>query len=122
MRPAPVQRMHYSLRYRLSRSRPKKWKRVMLHLQFVGMLPADSATIGPAHRFRIAGNFIRDAQTGDILANYLNHFWHVQGKCFTRYDCGGPVLMHFEDLEGGETPHYGPFDDLSVADGSVHFR
>jgi hypothetical protein len=92
----------------------------MLELQFIGINPIHRASIGPVASFRVAGNFIRNADTSEILARYLNHFWHVEAMFFTRYDCSGPVFMHFEDLEGGETPRYGPFDHLSVADGSVH--
>jgi hypothetical protein len=44
----------------------------------------------------------------------------VGDKHFTRYECPEKVWMHFEDLEGGPTPLYGPFIDLSVTDGSVH--
>jgi len=72
-----------------------------------------------ATSFRVAGNFIRDVN-GEILARYLNHFWEVRGKHFTRYDCIDKVRFHFEDREGGKTDEYGPFDKLSVADGSVH--
>jgi hypothetical protein len=93
----------------------------MLRLRFIGINPIHRACLGPAASFRVAGNFIRDAATGEILARYLNHFWHVDAMFFTRYDCPGPVLMHFEDLEGGETPQYGPFEHLSVSDGSVHY-
>lgn len=93
----------------------------MLQLQFLGINPFHRASIGPVSRLRVAGNFIRNADSGEILARYLNHFWHVQEMFFTRYDCPGPVCMHFEDLEGGATPRYGPFEQLSVADGSVHF-
>jgi hypothetical protein len=92
----------------------------MIHLHFKGYGPAHGAVLGPAASFRIAGNFIRDAESGEILARYLNHFWHVQELAFTRYDCPDKVFMHFEDIEGGKTPYYGPFSGLSVADGSVH--
>lgn len=94
----------------------------MLHLHFKGHEPGNEATLGPAASFRISGNFIRDAESGEILARYLNHFWHVGDKCFTHYACPERPLMHFEDLEGGHTPHYGPISDLSVADGSVHSK
>ena len=91
----------------------------MLHLHFTGHA-GHHATLGPAVSFRIAGNFMRDAQTGEILARYLSHFWHVGDKHFTHYDCPEKPFMHFEDSEGGKTPIYGPFTGLSVSDGSVH--
>ena len=91
----------------------------MLHLHFRGQA-GHEATLGPAESFRISGNFIRDAESGEILARYLNHFWHVEDKSFTHYECPERPRMHFEDSEGGQTPIYGPFTGLSVSDGSVH--
>lgn len=93
----------------------------MLHLHFKGD-GGREATLGPVKRFRVASNFIRDADSGEILARYLNHFWHVGDKVFTHYVCPERPLMYFEDLEGGKTPTYGPFADLSVVDGSVHVK
>ena len=92
----------------------------MLHLHFKGIGPGDEATLGPTSSFRISGNFIRDAESANILARYLNHFWEVGNKHFTRYECPEKVWIHFEDIEGGSTPYYGPFADLSAADGSIH--
>lgn len=92
----------------------------MIHLHFKGIGPGDEWTIGPANSFRIAGNFIRDADSGDILARYRNHYWEVEDKFFTRYQCPENVWMHFEDAEGGKTDYYGPFATFSVTDGSVH--
>jgi hypothetical protein len=92
----------------------------MLHLHFKGEGPAQQATLGPAAHFRVAGNFIRNAESGEILARYENHFWNVGGKYFTRYDCREPVRIHFEDNEAGKTNVYGPFDSLWVADGSLY--
>jgi len=91
----------------------------MLHLHFKGEA-GHEATLGPAESFRIAGNFIRDAESGEILARYLNHFWHVGEKSFTHYECPERPFMHFEDLESGASPKYGPFSNLSVSDGSFH--
>ena len=92
----------------------------MLHLQFQGSGPAQNATLGPSASFRVSGNFIRNAEDGQILARYHNHFWEIDGKFFTRYDCPEKVRIHFEDAEGGQTEFYGPFDSIWVADGSVY--
>ena len=92
----------------------------MLHLQFKGSTPPRGATIGPAPRFRVAGNFIRDADSGNILARYHNHFWDVNGEHYTGYGPREPVMMRFEDNEGGSSDAYGPFADIYVADGSVY--
>jgi hypothetical protein len=92
----------------------------MIHLHFRGHGVGREATLGPAASFRIAGNFIRDLEGGEILARYLNHFWHVQNQCFTRYVCPDTAYIHFEDIEGGKTDYYGPFRGISVSDGSMH--
>ena len=92
----------------------------MLHLQFKGEGHSHVISIGPAPAFRVSGNFIRDAHSGEILATYRNHFWDVGGKFFTRYDCHQRVSIHFEDAEGGQTERYGPFESLWVADGSLY--
>src|SRR5687768_7754509 len=78
----------------------------MIYLYFKSS--AEEATLGPARAFRVAGNFIRNDATGDILAHYANHFWHVHDKCFTRYECPGKAVFHFEDTEGGKSDRYGP--------------
>lgn len=92
----------------------------MISLRFKGASPLRQATIGPANRFRVAGNFIRDADSGDILARYHNHFWEVHREHYTGYECQDSVVMRFEDAEGGSTDAYGPFPGLYVADGSVY--
>lgn len=92
----------------------------MIHLLFIGYGAGEDVTLGPADSFRISGNFIRDTESGEILARYHHHYWEVKGKHFTRYDCHDSVMLHFEDNEGGKTDIYGPFASLSAADGSMH--
>jgi hypothetical protein len=92
----------------------------MITLHFRGSSPLRHSTLGPAAQFRVAGNFIRDASTGQILAKYHHHFWDVGGAHYTSYECREPVLMGFEDAEGGRGDFYGPFPSLYVADGSVY--
>ena len=92
----------------------------MLHLRFKGEGHNQQATLGPCSAFRVSGNFIRDGESGTIMARYHHHFWEVQGKFFTRYDCYERVSIYFEDAEGGQTEHYGPFESLWVADGSLY--
>src|SRR5687768_11888239 len=91
----------------------------MATLTFQGEGPASMVTLGPAPRFRVSGNFIRDLH-GRILARYHHHYWEAEGRHFSRYDCRPPVAIHFEDVEGGCTETYGPFQKFWVADGSVY--
>jgi hypothetical protein len=91
----------------------------MLYLQFKASR-SQEATLGSAAGFRVAGNFIRDIDTGEIVARYHNHFWEVAGNHYTGYQCNERLTMHFEDVEGGSTDKYGPFPGLNVADGSAY--
>ena len=92
----------------------------MLSLHFRGTTPLRQSTLGPAACFRVAGNFIRDGETGNILARYHNHFWDVDGVHYTSYECREPVVMRFEDFEGGSSDSHGSFPGVYVADGSVY--
>jgi hypothetical protein len=92
----------------------------MITLEFKGSTPLRHSTLGPARRFRVAGNFIRDADTGNILARYHNHFWDVNGQHYTGYECKDAATLRFADAEGGSSDAYGPFPGLYVADGSVY--
>jgi hypothetical protein len=92
----------------------------MLEIRFTGTAPTYQTTIGAALRFRVAGNFIREADTGEILARYHNHYWEVSGKHYTHYRCDSAIRLHFEDAEGGKSDVYGPFPGIEVADGSAY--
>lgn len=92
----------------------------MIELQFKGASPARESTIGPSQRFRVAGNFIRNADSGEILARYHNHFWDVKDNYYTGYKCNTPLQLRFEDAEGGKSDTYGPYPGIFVADGSVY--
>lgn len=92
----------------------------MISLFFKGMAAHQSATLGPAEGFCIAGNFIREVGTEEILARYQNHFWHVDKLCFTHYETQGRVKVHFDDGRGGATEDYGPYDKVNISNGSVY--
>ena len=91
----------------------------MATLIFKNDNPGDTVTLGPQPSFRVSSNFIRDA-AGEIIARYHNHYWEVNQRHFTRYDCPTLVHIRFEDLEGGSGQKYGPFKKFWVADGSVY--
>jgi len=92
----------------------------MIELDFKSGHPDKPATLGPAPWFRIAGNFIRQGPHGNIVGTFRMHHWEVGGHYYARYDCKGPVLVHFEDLEGGKTESFGPFPYLYAQDGVMH--
>lgn len=92
----------------------------MIHLRFKPLGGAQEMVVGPAARFRIAGNFIRKGESREIVAQYANHFWHIDDQVFTTYETSEKVLIHFEDAEGGKSPIYGPFNGVKVIDGSCY--
>jgi len=79
----------------------------------------NSKRIGPSPLFKVGGNFVRSA-SGEECARYKNHCWIIEGTAYTRYDCRQPVMVHFEDTQGGKSDQYGPFAALWLADGSMY--
>lgn len=92
----------------------------MLFLDFGSVADRmNSVRVGPSQWFRVGGNFIRD-ENGQIVAHYKRHFWFIGERAFTRYESDLPILVHFEDLEGGKSDTYGPYPSAWVADGSAY--
>jgi hypothetical protein len=58
--------------------------------------------------------------SGEILATYHNHQWQVGEEHFASYACRDPCVLFFEDLLGGNTPTFGPFSNILVADGTLY--
>src|SRR5690606_15592927 len=87
---------------------------------FGGLSTSQEATIGPAAAFRVAGNFIRQHPSGNIVARYEHHHWCKDDEHFSRYECIDRVHIHFEDTEGGRTQSFGPFSTLLAADGTLY--
>jgi hypothetical protein len=92
----------------------------MIQLYFENGSRDNAAKLGPAPWFRIAGNFIRQGPHGAIVGTFRMHHWEVNARHFARYDCEGPVTLHFEDLEGGKTEYFGPFSRIYAQDGVMH--
>jgi hypothetical protein len=91
----------------------------MIELVF-GNDPFRRKTLGPAPAFRIGGNFIRQAPDMEIVATYRNHYWETQGEHFVRYDCFSKAEVRFEDITGGSSERFGPFDHFWTADGVLY--
>jgi hypothetical protein len=92
----------------------------MLRLKFAAIHPAHSLVLGPAERFHIAGNFIRQEPGNTVLAEYVRHQWRVRDQFFSRYDCTEPCCIYFTDAWGNQSEHFGPFQELLVADGTMY--
>ena len=92
----------------------------MIELRFENGTRNAAIVLGPAPWFRVSGNFIRQGPHGTISGTFRMHHWEVNARHFARYDCDGPVLVHFEDAEGGKTEDFGPFNRVYAQDGVMH--
>lgn len=92
----------------------------MIRLLFGGVAKIHDVALGPAEAFRIAGNFIRQLPSGEIVAHYRNHQWQIGKNHFSRYDCTQPTVIHFEAADGTPSSTFGPFHKLFVADGTLY--
>ena len=91
-----------------------------IRLKFEAMQEARAVTVGPAPGFRVAGNFLRELPSNDVLGEYSRHQWHVRGGHFSRYDCIDACHVCFADAEGVLSEAFGPFAGLHVADGTMY--
>jgi hypothetical protein len=92
----------------------------MIKLRFEGLHEGQAITLGPAEGFRVAGNFLRELPSNEVLGHYSRHQWHVRDGHFSRYDCNEPCLVYFADREGTRSETFGPFRRLHVADGTMY--
>jgi hypothetical protein len=91
----------------------------MLTLHFKSALHPD-LKVGPHRAVRVGGNFIRDSDTGRMLARYQNHAWLVNEHAFTRYDCSDRMSVIFENREKILSEPIGPVTNCSTADGAMY--
>jgi hypothetical protein len=93
----------------------------MISLIFESEQLAKTTKLAPAPFFRITGNFISQGPNGTVVAKFSNHFWDMQGQQhFTQYACHDRTSIHFEDALANTSESFGPFDEISVADGVVY--
>ena len=92
----------------------------MVKLQFGSLLSAEDVQVGPAPWFRIAGNFIRQGPHDSIVGMLERHQWRLGSHYYTRIATDDTVRLHFEDAFGDQSPVYGPFSKMVIADGAVH--
>jgi hypothetical protein len=92
----------------------------MVELRFEGLSAHQSVVAGPAPWFRIAGNYVRQGPSGAVVAQLERHQWSVGQQFFSRFDCRGPLVVHFEDAGGEPSGAFGPFTSLAVADGTMY--
>src|SRR3954451_15724495 len=69
---------------------------------------------------RFDRNLLRPSAVGAPIAEHRDHAWHIDGKSYTRLDCGGAVLLYYCNVDGMLGPVYGPFEHLSAVDGVLY--
>lgn len=91
----------------------------MFQLRFSNPL-AGSAVLGPFRALRVGGNFMRNTDSLQVVADYHHHCWHIEGHAYSRYDCPDPVWIRFENAQGAQTPAVGPLARHFAADGTMY--
>lgn len=79
----------------------------------------DGSTVFPANAFRFARNRVCKAVDEEILAIFHAREWTTQGQRFTRFQCKGTSVIHFESAAGEVSRCCGPFDDVRFEEGAV---
>ena len=69
---------------------------------------------------RFDRNLLRPSHAGAPLAEYRDKAWQVEGKSYARLDCSGRVALYFVNHDGTSGPMFGPFEQLSAADGVLY--
>jgi hypothetical protein len=95
----------------------------MLHLEFGRPVSeaagATLAAISPANVFRLSRNQLCTEYGDKILATYRAGGWMAQSLPFTGFQCRGTTLIHFESASGELSRQCGPFDGVSMEEGTV---
>jgi len=92
----------------------------VIKLHFEALQTQQSITVGPAEGFRVAGNFLRQLPSNQVVGHYARRQWHVRDGHFSRYDCRDPCHVYFLDPDGAKSETFGVFDHLYVADGTMY--
>lgn len=94
----------------------------MLQPVFSQSAGGDPFTGEPLAELRFEGPALLNAPGGREIARHGNHFWEFEST-HTRYfrlDCGGPLLVTFEDEQGQPVVTLGPYEHFSTADGIAY--
>ena len=77
----------------------------------------NTLTKGPFERIFLQGESLRQENGGPLIASHEDHFWHVDGQRFARFDCDCRVHIRVTRIDGKRTQQYGPFTSFSAQDG-----
>jgi hypothetical protein len=76
--------------------------------------PAQTATLGPAHWYRLKDGELFGPNNRLLLA-YHDGYWVHDGRRFTSVVCRGPAMCHFEHGSARRNDVEGPFQTLMLA-------
>ena len=80
-------------------------------------------TVGPFHAVRLDANALRDAASGELVAEHRDHQWELQGVRYHRMDASSHVRIHFEGSRrepAAASGALGPFRRFSAVDGIAY--
>ena len=77
----------------------------------------NTLVVGPFEKLFLQGETLREQNGGPLIAVHEEHYWHVEGKRFARFDCDCRVQILVTRVDGKRTQHYGPFASFSAQDG-----
>ncbi len=92
----------------------------MIQLRFNSLAGTDPGTIGPAPFFRVEGPRLQAGKERAVVGRYFDHYWEIEGRFVSSYECGDPVLLQFEALGGEVSQPYGPFQQVRFPNGSCY--
>ena len=87
-----------------------------IHLRFAAP-DGKTATKGPFERFCLQGETLREEPGGPAIAVHENHYWEVDGKKYSRFDCDCHIRIVLMRLDGKRVARHGPYKSFSAQDG-----
>lgn len=92
----------------------------MIQLRFNSLAGTDPGTIGPAPFFRIEGSLLQQGSARAVVGRYSEHYWEIDNRFVSSYECVDSVLLHFEGPDGDTSRTYGPFHQVRFPNGSCY--
>jgi hypothetical protein len=92
----------------------------MIRLSFNTLQSISTRTIGPAPYFRIDRQYLCQGPLNDVVAQYRQHHWEIDGAHLSSYECRDRTCVHFEDGQGNASERTGPYTKLHFPNGSCY--
>jgi len=88
----------------------------VLRLTFHIPAGRERATLEAEEGFKIIGPLVLRCPQSEVVARYVDPYWHFSAHKATYFDCAQPALLRFSDIDDA-TPSFGPFDHLRFEKG-----